>query len=71
MLRFLLILALSLYILSKIGNFLFRAGAASHSFRPNPPRQPDGKVNVDSAPRKETKAGKFKGGDYIDYEEVK
>jgi hypothetical protein len=71
MLRLLLILALSLYILSKIGGFLFRAGSISQQFRPRPGVPPDGKIHVDSMPRKEKKSSKFKGGDYVDYEEVK
>ena len=71
MLKFLLILALSLYILSKIGSFIFRGGAASHQFRPNQRRPSDGKLHVDTPPRKEKKPNNFKGGDYVDYEEVK
>jgi hypothetical protein len=70
MLRFLLILALSLYILAKIGRFLFRAGA-SRQFRPHQPGSFNGKINVDTPPRKEKKPSNFKGGDYVDYEEVK
>ena len=71
MLKFLLILALSLYVLSKIGGFLFRGGAASQQFRPHQRRSPDGKIHVDTPPRKDKKPSNFKGGDYVDYEEVK
>ena len=71
MLKFLLILALSLYILSKIGGFLFRGGMASRQFRPPQHKQSDGKIHVDNPPRKGKKPGNFKGGDYVDYEEVK
>ena len=69
MLKFLIILALSLYILSKIGGFFFRAGAASQQSRTD--RRPDGKIHVDAQPRKERKGSSIKGGDYIDFEEVK
>ena len=69
MTRFLLILGLVSYILYKVGGLFFRAGAASQQPRQQP-RPPQGKVNVDSAPKK-NKDGSIKGGDYIDYEEVK
>jgi hypothetical protein len=67
MTRFLLILALVGYVLYKVGGFFFKVGAASQ--QPRQPR-PQGNVHVDSAPKKE-KDGHIKGGDYIDYEEVK
>lgn len=70
MLKFLLILILALYILSKIGGFLFRAGASSQQYR-SQARRPDGKIHVDTAPPKERKGSSIKGGDYVDYEEVK
>gem|GEM_PF-435126 len=69
MLRLLLILALAIYILSKIGMFFFRVGAASQN-RNAQPRRPDGSINVDSNQKKD-KRGTIKGGDYVDYEEVK
>jgi len=67
MIKFLLILGLILYIVYKIGSIFFRAGAASQQFRNR--KNFDG-VNTDSHYKKEKK-GHFKGGDYIDYEEVK
>lgn len=63
MLKFLLITALAIYILSKIGGFFFRAGAASQR-RQNP------NANA-NASRKNPKSGNFKGGEYVDYEDVK
>ncbi|GHM99967.1 hypothetical protein WSM22_14570 [Cytophagales bacterium WSM2-2] len=69
MLKLLLILALILYLLSKLGGFFFRAGAASQR-RDFQQRRPEGNIHVDSMPKKE-KQGKIKGGDYVDYEEVK
>jgi hypothetical protein len=68
MLRFLLIVALGLYILSKIGGFFFRIGAASQN-RTTQYRKP-GNINVDKTQKKD-KRGTIKGGDYVDYEEVK
>ena len=70
MLKFLLILCLGLYILSKVGAFLFRAGASSQQYRTQQ-RKPEGKIHVDTAPRKDRKGSSIKGGDYVDYEEVK
>lgn len=70
MLKFLLILALSLYILSKVGGFLFRAGASSQHYQSQRQR-PDGKIHVDTPPRKDKKGSSIKGGDYVDFEEVK
>ncbi len=68
MTRFLLILALVGYVLYKVGGIFFKAGAASQ--QPRQQRRPQGNVHVDSAPKKD-KDGQIKGGDYIDYEEVK
>ncbi len=35
------------------------------------PERPDGNVHIDYIPDKEKKSsGKFKGGEYVDYEEV-
>jgi hypothetical protein len=70
MLKFLLILALTVYILSKVGGFLFRAGASSQQPQ-SQQRRPDGKIHVDTAPPKDRKGSSIKGGDYVDYEEVK
>jgi hypothetical protein len=70
MLRFLLILTLSVYIISKIGSWFFRAGVSAQQNR-NPRKPNDGNVNVDGKVRKDRKNGGIKGGEYVDYEEVK
>jgi hypothetical protein len=36
----------------------------------NPPPKKEGEINIEFAPKKESK-GKFDGGQYVDYEEVK
>ncbi|MCE7863817.1 MAG: hypothetical protein DYG99_09780 [Bacteroidetes bacterium CHB5] len=64
--RLLIILGLIGYVLYKFGNLFFRAGAASQQRRPT-----HGNINVDSTPGKPGKSGKIKGGEYVDYEEVK
>jgi hypothetical protein len=68
MLKLLIIVALVLYILSKIGGFFFRIGAASQN-RNTQSRRP-GSIHVDVNQKKD-KRGTIKGGDYVDYEEVK
>ena len=68
MLKFLVIVALVLYILSKIGGFFFRIGAASQN-RNTQSRKPGG-IHVDVNQKKDRR-GAIKGGDYVDYEEIK
>ncbi|MCB0486993.1 MAG: DUF4834 domain-containing protein [Cyclobacteriaceae bacterium] len=68
MLKLLLIIAITVYVLSKVGRFFFRMGMSSsqnrQTYRPR-----DGNVNVDEKPDKQK--SHVKGGEYIDYEEVK
>jgi hypothetical protein len=66
--RFLIILSIIAYLLYKIGGFFFKAGAASQQYRQTPPKQ-NSNVKPDSAPGKRN--GSIKGGEYVDYEEVK
>jgi hypothetical protein len=72
MLKFIVILILLLYLLNKVSVFLFRV--LGHS-RPAPPpsfrRPPEGSINMDGAPKKAPKKSGLKGGEYVDYEEVK
>jgi len=67
MFRFLLIISIIGYIFYKVGGLFFRAGAASQQFRANERKN----VNVDHPQKKEKKSSAIKGGDYVDYEEVK
>ena len=64
MFKFLLVLGLVLYVIYKIGTLFFRAGAASQQFRNQQQQQRN-------TPPKNQKNGKVKGGEYIDYEEIK
>lgn len=73
MLRFLLIISLIVYVLYKLG--IFRIFISNQVGGPNrggifDRRPPDSNVNVNSAP-KNKKGSDFKGGEYVDYEEVK
>lgn len=65
--RILLILSLILYVLYKFGFF---RGLSEGLQNPNR-RPPNSNVNVDGMPEKEKKRTNIKGGEYIDYEEVK
>jgi hypothetical protein len=66
MLKFLLIVGITAYILYKVGSFLFKIGAASQQFRNN---QPSGNINSNGAAKGKKKPNVT--GEYIDYEEVK
>lgn len=74
MLKFLLILSLFVFIVFKIGGFLFRLAAGSspqHPYRQTRTKPSDGNVHVDYVPGEKKSKGNFKGGEYVDYEEVK
>jgi len=67
--KFFIILGLVAYVLYKVGGLFFRAGAASQQSRFQQRRPPEGDINVNAPPKK--KGGTIKGGDYVDYEEIK
>ncbi len=84
LLKFLIIFFLIVYLLSKVGGLLARLFIGNlakqnrnqtYQYNSNPrDRQPkDGNVNIDFVPDGKTKktSKDFKGGDYIDYEEIK
>lgn len=68
MLKFLLIIAISIYVLSKIGRFFFGLGMSQNRSYQRPA---DGNVNVNSTASKNKGKATVKGGEYIDYEEIK
>ncbi len=70
MLKLLLILVIAAYVLSKVGRFIFGFGMRSSQnrqfYKPK-----GGNVNVnDISPQSKNKST-IKGGEYIDFEEVK
>lgn len=71
MLRLLLIFTLVGYVLYKLGLFKIFTHTEIRGQRPQPNfrRPADGNINVDTP--KEKKGSGFKGGEYVDYEEVK
>jgi len=60
--RLLLIFGIIGYILYKVGNFFFKIGAASQQMKDRE------RVN---RPDESAKKSKIKGGEYVDYEDVK
>ncbi len=64
MLKLILIFALVAYVIYKVASFFFRAGAATRQFRD---QQRNGGVN---GPGNRKQGSRFKGGEYVDYEEV-
>ncbi|MAJ50420.1 MAG: DUF4834 domain-containing protein [Flammeovirgaceae bacterium] len=76
MIKFLLILSFIAYLTYKLGGFLFKIlfVGATQSKRASNTRGgrkysvPDSNVSIEHMPKK---SEGFKGGDYIDYEEVK
>jgi hypothetical protein len=67
--KFLLIIGLITYVLYKIGSFFFRAGAASQQLRNYERQQQQQAERAKEAQKRKTKD--LRGGEYIDYEEVK
>ena len=70
MIKFLLIVAISMYLLYKIGSFFFKAGAASQQLR-NYQEQQRKAQQPGQTQSQSKKQSKVNGGEYIDYEEVK
>jgi hypothetical protein len=69
MFKFLLITAIVVYLIFKVGSFFFRMGAASQNLRRHQEQNKAG-FNPKSSPGSASDS-KVKGGEYIDYEEVK
>ena len=70
MIKFLLIVGISMYLLYKIGSFFFKAGAASQQLR-NFQDQQRKNQQTGQGQAQSKKQSKVNGGEYIDYEEVK
>jgi hypothetical protein len=74
MFRLLLILTLVVYLLYKLGLFRVFVGSVKQGYRDpeSVNRKPSGdNVHIDSAPAKDKPKSDYKGGEYVDYEEVK
>jgi len=64
--KYLIVLGLLVYVFYKVGAFFFRAGAASQELK-NYKQQQQRQANGSSSKKK----ARVKGGEYIDYEEIK
>ncbi len=71
MFKLIIILVLLIYLLNKIGVFLFGLRGRSPQPPPNFRRPADGSIHMDTMPKKGNKKSGLKGGEYVDYEEVK
>ncbi len=74
MLKFLLIVFLLSYAIYRVGGFLFKiltlGGGAQSPQRKATRKRPDGgNVNIDYVPGKKDRKP-YKGGDYVDFEEL-
>lgn len=66
--KLIIVLVLIVYLLNKISAVLFRAsGRPRQEFN----RGPEGSIHVDNPGKTTKRKGTIKGGDYVDYEEVK
>lgn len=81
MLKFLIILVLILYVFYKTAGFLFRLvfgnlrsdpGHFNNRNHQQSRKAPGTNLNIDKVPQGQAKKdGTFKGGEYVDFEEVK
>jgi hypothetical protein len=69
--KFLIVIGIIAYIIYKVGGLFFRAGAASQQGRTQYRNPESNSTNQSHPPKKEKRNGGIKGGDYVDYEEVK
>jgi hypothetical protein len=67
MIKFLILTALVLYLVYKVGSLFFRAGAATQQFRNQQQKRSFEGNDRDQKNRK----GNSKPGEYIDFEEIK
>jgi hypothetical protein len=70
MFKYLLIFGIFFYVLYKIGSFFFRAGAASQQLRNYQRQQQQQQAEREKQTQKSVRNDR-RGGEYIDYEEVK
>ncbi|HNP06076.1 MAG TPA: hypothetical protein PKN99_00540 [Cyclobacteriaceae bacterium] len=70
MLKLLLIIAITIYVLTKFGRLFFGLGITSSQRRTHY-RPPGSNVNVNGTSPKSKNNSDIKGGEYVDYEEVK
>ena len=68
--KLIIILVLVIYLLNKVSNVFFKAMGRPQP--PNPKRSADGQIHIDPNTNRSPKRGNgTKGGEYVDYEEIK
>lgn len=80
MLKFLIIMILIVYVFYKTAGFFFRlvfgpmrtgSGNFQQGQRNYSKKAPDSNLNIDNVPDKSENKSGYKGGEYVDFEEVK
>lgn len=78
MLKFLIILFIVSYVAYKFGGYLMKVLYAvsgqdpkQRNFNNESKKKTDGNVNIDYVPKDKKGGNGYKGGEYVDYEEVK
>ena len=69
--KLIIVLVLVIYLLNKISVVLLRAFGRPQNPPPPFSRPQDGNIHVDPNGKATPKRGDIKGGEYVDYEEVK
>ena len=69
--KLIIALVLVIYLLNKISAVLFRVMGRPQGPPPSFGRRPEGDIHVNQPGKKQTRRGDIKGGEYVDYEEVK
>jgi hypothetical protein len=69
--KILLIIVLIAYLLYKFGSSIRVHNPSTNHQRPDQRKPSGGNVHVDGIPQKDKKRSGFKGGEYVDYEEIK
>lgn len=72
LLKFILFAVVIIYLLRKVGGVLYRIMGGAPPQQYQQPR-PKGDINVETPPKESKKkfGDDFKGGEYVDYEEIK
>jgi hypothetical protein len=68
--KLILAMVLVIYLLNKVAVVLYRVMGRPQSPPPFQ-RRPEGSIHVEKPGKPSTKRGDIKGGEYVDYEEVK
>ncbi len=69
--KLIIILVLVIYLLNKISVTIFRVMGRNQAPPQNFNRRPEGNIHVDREAKQPPRKGNIKGGEYVDYEEVK